>query len=312
MKAHTALLRRFVCFGWVCRAAMLRTATLVLIHSTTEHCPAVWWRSAHTRLIDFTIHDVLRIVTGCLRPAPVDNLPFLAGTQPAELRRKGATLSLSRRAMAIGYLLPTPDLGGDRAQGHVNKVVLWPGWEGRKKNVDRCGSLLKEGCCCNLSVDVALNVRFTNGMCATNKTHIQYMWREQAIWEWSWHVISIVACCHSVKLCAIAARGFPLLLAHMRYGTLCDLWVWRRRINRRPCRSRMSNPSTSSLIARHDSPLWWHNWMAAQRLPRNLVRPGSGYNWFKRRRSQKLAKVIRSQFISQENWFRTFRRLMQN
>ena len=138
------------------------------------------------------------------------------------------------------------------------------------------------------------------------------MWHEQAIWEWSWHVISIVACCHSVKLCAIAARGFPLLLAHMSFGTWCNLWVWRRRINRRPCRSRMSNPSTSSLIARHDSPLWWHNWMAAQLLPRNLVRPGNGYNWFKRRRSQKLAKVIRSQFISQKNWFRTFRRQMQN
>ena len=29
---------------------------------------------------------------------------------------------------------------------------------------------------------------------------------EQAIIEWSWHVISIVACCHSAKLCAHAAR----------------------------------------------------------------------------------------------------------
>ena len=124
MKAHAALLRRFACFGWVCRAAMLRTATLVLIHSTTEHCPAVWCRSAHTRLIDLTIHDVLRIVTRCLRPAPVDNLPILAGTEPAELRRKGTTLSLSRRAMALGYLPPTPVLGGARIQGHVNKVVL--------------------------------------------------------------------------------------------------------------------------------------------------------------------------------------------
>ena len=27
------------------------------------------------------------------------------------------------------------------------------------------------------------------------------MWREQAITEWSWHVNSIVACCHSAKLC---------------------------------------------------------------------------------------------------------------
>jgi len=54
---------------------------------------------------------------------------------------------------------------------------------------------------------VALNVWFTtNGMCAKKNT--AYRWREQAIIEWSWRVISIVACCHSVKLCAHVARAF--------------------------------------------------------------------------------------------------------
>jgi len=38
--------------------------------------------------------------------------------------------------------------------------------------------------------------------------HHTYTWHEQAIIEWSWHVNSIVACCHSVKLCAHAARDF--------------------------------------------------------------------------------------------------------
>ena len=39
--------------------------------------------------------------------------------------------------------------------------------------------------------------------------HHIYMWHEQAIIEWSWHVNSIVACCHnSAKLCAYAARDF--------------------------------------------------------------------------------------------------------
>jgi len=47
----------------------------------------------------------LRIVTGCLRPTPADNLPILAGIQPAELRRNGATLSLARSAMEPGNLL---------------------------------------------------------------------------------------------------------------------------------------------------------------------------------------------------------------
>ena len=38
--------------------------------------------------------------------------------------------------------------------------------------------------------------------------HHTYMWREQAIMEWSWHANSIVACCHSAKLCVHAAWDF--------------------------------------------------------------------------------------------------------
>jgi len=64
-----------------------------------------WCRSAYIRLIDPTFNDALRIVTGCLRPAPADNLSTLTGIQPAELRRTGATLSLARRAMEPGHLL---------------------------------------------------------------------------------------------------------------------------------------------------------------------------------------------------------------
>jgi len=53
-----------------------------------------------------SINDALRIaVTGCLRPTPADNLPILAGIQPAELRCNGAILSLGRRAMEPGHLL---------------------------------------------------------------------------------------------------------------------------------------------------------------------------------------------------------------
>jgi len=81
---------------------MLRTATLALVHSTAEYCTPAWCCSAHTRLTDPVINDALRIVTGCLHPTPAGNLPILAGIRPAELRRKGALLSLVRRAMEPG------------------------------------------------------------------------------------------------------------------------------------------------------------------------------------------------------------------
>jgi len=44
-------------------------------------------------------------VIGCLRPTQVDNLPILADIQPAELRRRGATLFFARRAIEPGHLL---------------------------------------------------------------------------------------------------------------------------------------------------------------------------------------------------------------
>ena len=43
------------------------------------------------------------------------------------------------------------------------------------------------------------------------------MWREQGIIEWSRRVISIIACCHSVKLCALAVRAFWSQSQHKEY-----------------------------------------------------------------------------------------------
>jgi len=84
---------------------MLQTTTLALVHSTADYCASVWCCSAHTRLTDPAINNALRIVTGCLHPRPMDNLPILTGTQPAELCCKGATLSLARHAIDPGHPL---------------------------------------------------------------------------------------------------------------------------------------------------------------------------------------------------------------
>jgi len=83
----------------------LPTATLALVNSTAGYCAPAWCHSAHTRLIDLVINYPLRTMTGCLCPTPADNLHILVGIQPAELRRKGATLSLVRRTMELGHLL---------------------------------------------------------------------------------------------------------------------------------------------------------------------------------------------------------------
>ena len=97
LSSRVILLRRLVGSGWGAGVKTLRIATLSLVYSAAEYCEPVWCRSAHTRFIDSVLNDALRIVTGCLRPTQTDHLPILSGIQPAELRRLGATLSLSHR-----------------------------------------------------------------------------------------------------------------------------------------------------------------------------------------------------------------------
>ena len=58
-----------------------------------------------TRAFDKPINDASRLVTGCLRPTPKNNLFVLSGITPTELRRKRATLSLACRAQKPGHLI---------------------------------------------------------------------------------------------------------------------------------------------------------------------------------------------------------------
>ena len=95
--SRVTLLRRFVGSGWDTGAKTLRIAALSLVHSTAEYCAPVWCHSAHTRLIDNVLNNILLIVTESLRPTPTDHLPVLSGIQPAELCPLRATLSLAHR-----------------------------------------------------------------------------------------------------------------------------------------------------------------------------------------------------------------------
>ena len=79
LSTRVALLRRFAVSGWGAGAKTLRISALSLVYFTAEYCAPVWCRSTHTCLINRILNDALRIVTGCLRPTPTENLPALAG-----------------------------------------------------------------------------------------------------------------------------------------------------------------------------------------------------------------------------------------
>ena len=96
---RVALLRPLAGSGWCAGAKTFRISALTLFYSTDEYCAPVCCHSTHTCLIDSILNDALHIVTGCLRPTPTEDSPVLAGIQPAELRRLGATLFLVNRAI---------------------------------------------------------------------------------------------------------------------------------------------------------------------------------------------------------------------
>jgi len=78
--------------------------------------------------------------------------------------------------------------------------------------------------------------------------------------------------------CRLAFSWYYLTKIQMLYSLLCSLWMCRRRTNRRPCCPPLSTPSTSPWTAWPDGAGQWDSWMAAQHLPRGIVRPSNGFN----------------------------------
>jgi len=143
LTSRVALLMRLAASGWGVGATTLRTATLVLVYSTEEYCAPVWCRSAHTGLIPLSPTTLCELL---LRPIPADNLPMLAGIQPAELHRKGATPPLARHPTSqwecMASQMETPNVPAAQqlislSDDNDRNAALWAdhGW-----NMDRLES----------------------------------------------------------------------------------------------------------------------------------------------------------------------------
>ena len=76
---------------WGADTKTLRIAALSLLYFTSEYCASVWYRSAHTRLIEIVLNDALHIVTVCLCPTPTNCLPILAGISQLSFADKTTT-----------------------------------------------------------------------------------------------------------------------------------------------------------------------------------------------------------------------------
>ena len=52
-----------------------------------EYCCPVWARSTHRKLVNTTLNETCRLITGCIRPTATPDLYVLSGIAPPEIRR---------------------------------------------------------------------------------------------------------------------------------------------------------------------------------------------------------------------------------
>lgn len=84
------LLRKLCGSKWGANPIVLRTTAQALCYSTGEYASPVWSRSAHAKHVDVALNETCRIITGCMKPTPTENLYKAAGFAAPSTRRKEA------------------------------------------------------------------------------------------------------------------------------------------------------------------------------------------------------------------------------
>ena len=105
MSSRVALVRKLSGANWSTSFYTLRTSTTALVFAPAEYCVPVWCQSTHTKTLDVPLNEAMRIVSGCIRPTPLNFLPPLSGIQPPSCRRKKLCKRLYYKADNIDHLL---------------------------------------------------------------------------------------------------------------------------------------------------------------------------------------------------------------
>ena len=98
---------------WGANAKSLQTAAFSIVYSSAEYTTPVWSRSSHTKELDISLSDAMRIISSCMKPTAIHLLPVLSGIAPAKLRRNYVTNNNSYHAWPnkehpLHSLIPDP------------------------------------------------------------------------------------------------------------------------------------------------------------------------------------------------------------
>ena len=126
---------------WGANPQVLRSTALGLCFAAGEYGSSVWGASAHTKQVDIALNESTRIVTGCLRPTPVQKIYPLAGIAPPVIRRRVAAekerqkLETDPRHSMFNHKVTTPRLRSRKSfikrtvplhtKPDVRRVSLW-------------------------------------------------------------------------------------------------------------------------------------------------------------------------------------------
>lgn len=87
VSSRNNILRKLTATTWGASPHVLRTSALALCMSAAEYASPVWSASSHTKQIDIAINETIRILSGCMKPTPVDKLYPIVGIAPPTIRR---------------------------------------------------------------------------------------------------------------------------------------------------------------------------------------------------------------------------------
>lgn len=85
--ARNNIIQKLTGSTWGAKPGTLRTSALALCLSAAEYAAPVWCASAHAKEVDVAINETARIISGCLKPTPVQKLYPLVGIAPPKIRR---------------------------------------------------------------------------------------------------------------------------------------------------------------------------------------------------------------------------------
>ena len=112
LSSRNNLLMKLHGTNWGACPHTIRTTAKALCLSVDEYSCPVWARSTHRKLVDTTLNDTCRLITGCIRPTATPDLYVLSGIAPPEIRQSEhsqneRTKQLTYQRLSLHHHQPT-------------------------------------------------------------------------------------------------------------------------------------------------------------------------------------------------------------